>query len=215
MSRCHLTQFDRLEPVLILSLLTLLDKSKDGDWKKDTVSKGDILDDLDTQPIPKKAQQKKQKAELLNDQKLQLMVNKDVRRSQKQIQLDEKYSMSAGNSPAHSPKGSPLPTPSSSASQLNTKDQSLKASSHGKLARLFNSLSTYQQDNEPVSRDQSLEKHYDHQSSLPAGYVYRDNPPPSLKSIQWDTKKKFSGSLDYQTKVPYSNRHSTSEYYYQ
>ncbi|KAK4511805.1 uncharacterized protein ATC70_003804 [Mucor velutinosus] len=150
MLRCNLTKSRELELILLMSLMTVLDKSNDASWKRDPISKG-VQDDIRNgggssshtsssnssfvsppsasstanshgmdhyeDPIPKKSQQKKHKVELLNDQKLQLMLEKDVRRSQKQIQLDQKNhkpSLSAGNSPNQTPKTSPLPTPSTS-----------------------------------------------------------------------------------------------------
>lgn len=138
MLRCNLTKSRELELIILMSLMTLLDKSDDGGWKKDSISKGvkedmiggynsnvstehnsnsnnnsDVLPFTYEDPIPKKSLQKKYKVELLNDQKLQTMLEKDVRRSQKQIQSDQKNKpLSAGNSPSHTPKGSPLPTPS-------------------------------------------------------------------------------------------------------
>lgn len=153
MLRCNLTKSRELELIILMSLMTLLDKSNDGGWKRDPISKG-VQDDITNSsnnssnnnsfvsppsastiantaanaadyyedPIPKKSQQKKHKVELLNDQKLQLMLEKDVRRSQKQIQYDQKNhkpSLSAGNSPAHTPKTSPLPTPSTSTNVMN------------------------------------------------------------------------------------------------
>lgn len=140
MLRCKLTKSRELELIILMSLMTLLDKSNDGGWKKDQISMGmqdDILESykkaaannsnnvVDNEvlpvayedPIPKKAQQKKYRKELLNDQKLQLLLERDVKRSQKQIQSDhrsQKSSMSADNTPTQTPKTSPLPTPSSS-----------------------------------------------------------------------------------------------------
>ncbi|GAA5804796.1 hypothetical protein HPULCUR_010303 [Helicostylum pulchrum] len=148
MLRCDLTKSRELELILLMSLMTLLDKSDDGGWKRDSISKGvqdvgdynknnnnnDIIDSNDEMvsplayedPIPKKALQKKYKVELGNDQKLQLMLEKDVRRSQKQIQFDQKHKpLSAGNSPSHTPKGSPLPTPSVSSTQVEPKSPRL------------------------------------------------------------------------------------------
>lgn len=158
--RCKLTKSRELELIILMSLMTLLDKSNDGSWKKDQVSKGLVQEDIFESyrkketvtneedsvvlpiayedPIPKKAQQKKYRTELLNDQKLQLLLERDVKRSQKQIQSDQKShkkpSISAGNSPAHSPKASPLPTPSSSTnlfrSPILTRQKSASALSY-------------------------------------------------------------------------------------
>lgn len=204
MLRCNLTKSRELELIILMSLMTLLDKSNDGGWKRDPISTGvqeDIVDYNTSNisraennnnsivlpiayedPIPKKSLQKKYKVELVNDQKLQLMLEKDVRRSQKQIQSDQKYhksSLSAGNSPAQSPKASPLPTPSTSTSThaaapaaandtrlkrqksasallSSNQDPSLSpTSSHssnngpGRLTRLFSSLSHMKQTGEP------------------------------------------------------------------
>lgn len=156
MLRCNLTKSRELELIILMSLMTVLDKSNDASWKRDPISKG-VQDDIRNgggsgsssnsssfvspplaaapassnnngmdyyeDPIPKKSQQKKHKVELLNDQKLQLMLEKDVRRSQKQIQLDQKNhtkpSLSAGNSPNQTPKTSPLPTPSTSTNMMS------------------------------------------------------------------------------------------------
>lgn len=142
MLRCDLTKSRELELIILMSLMTLLDKSDDGGWKRDPIGKGvqDDVGNYDTNissndsnnnnstivspiayedPIPKKAQQKKYKVELSNDQKLQFMLEKDVRRSQKQIQFDQKHKpLSAGNSPAHTPNVSPLPTPSASSTNI-------------------------------------------------------------------------------------------------
>ncbi|CAO3616626.1 unnamed protein product [Mucor fragilis] len=151
MLRCNLTKSRELELIILMSLMTVLDKSNDASWKRDPISKG-VQDDIRNgggsgshtsssnssfvsppsastaamdhyeDPIPKKSQQKKHKVELLNDQKLQLMLEKDVRRSQKQIQLDQKNhkpSLSAGNSPNQTPKTSPLPTPSTSTNMVS------------------------------------------------------------------------------------------------
>ncbi|KAI7889765.1 uncharacterized protein EV154DRAFT_552769 [Mucor mucedo] len=142
MLRCDLTKSRELELIILMSLMTLLDKSDDGGWKRDPIGKG-VQDDVGNyenansndssnnnstivsptvyeDPIPKKAQQKKHKVELSNDQKLHFMLEKDVRRSQKQIQFDQKKQkpMSAGNSPAHTPDVSPLPTPSASSTNV-------------------------------------------------------------------------------------------------
>jgi hypothetical protein len=149
MLRCNLTKSRELELIILMSLMTLLDKSNDGGWKRDPIGKG-VQDDIGVyndnnnnnsssssshdnidnsssivspiayeDPIPKKAQQKKYKVEALNDQKLQFMLEKDVRRSQKQIQSDQKNKpLSAGNSPNHTPKVSPLPTPSASSTNI-------------------------------------------------------------------------------------------------
>lgn len=140
MLRCDLTKSRELELIILMSLMTLLDKSDDGGWKRDPIGKG-VQDDVGNydssndnsnnnssivspiayeDPIPKKAQQKKYKVELSNDQKLQFMLEKDVRRSQKQIQFNEKRQkpLSAGNSPAHTPNVSPLPTPSVSSTNV-------------------------------------------------------------------------------------------------
>lgn len=143
MLRCDLTKSRELELILLMSLMTLLDKADDGSWKRDPIGKGvqddladycknnnnnDIKDNKDDEvltiayedPIPKKALQKKYRVELLNDQKLQLMLEKDVRRSQKQIQSDQKQKpLSAGNSPSQTPKSSPLPTPSVSSTLVD------------------------------------------------------------------------------------------------
>lgn len=205
MLRCNLTKSRELELIILMSLMTLLDKSDDGGWKKDSISKGvkeDIIGGYNSNnnstehnnssnnnnsdvppftyedPIPKKSLQKKYKVELLNDQKLQLMLEKDVRRSQKQIQSDQKNKpLSAGNSPSHTPKGSPLPTPSASTTLFGfdsprtlTKQKSAcnlnyykdsspnsdmsttptnKNSSGGKLSRIFSNLSHPKQINVP------------------------------------------------------------------
>lgn len=202
MLRCNLTKSRELELLILMSLMTLLDKSDDGGWKKDSISKGvqediigggynqpstaehnsnsntnsDVLSFTYEDPIPKKSLQKKYKIEALNDQKLQLMLEKDVRRSQKQIQSDQKNKpLSAGNSPSHTPKVSPLPTPSvsttnvespriltrqKSAGNLNysrdssfvssndgaSKSTSTKASG-GRLSKIFSSLSHPKQTN--------------------------------------------------------------------
>ncbi|CEP07238.1 hypothetical protein [Parasitella parasitica] len=192
MLRCKLTKSRELELIILMSLMTLLDKANDGSWKRDPISKG-VQDDLTNgsnssssnssfvsppvaaatndyyeDPIPKKSQQKK---------------HKDVRRSQKQIQLDQKHqksSLSAGNSPAHTPKTSPLPTPSTSTNVINTilsprltrqksagnlttasnvtdsptsltsTNKSSTNSGGGRLSRLFNTLSQAKQTSDMV-----------------------------------------------------------------
>jgi hypothetical protein len=193
MLRCNLTKPRELELIIVMSLMTLLDKSNDGGWKRDPISTGIQDDTLGyntscisqpennnriayEDPIPKKALQKKYKAELSNEQKLQLMLERDARRSQKQIQSDHKHhkpSLSAGNSPAQSPIVSPLPTPSTSthaatprlarqksASVLISSSQEASSSSilpspsqssgsPGRLSRLFSSLSHMKQTGEP------------------------------------------------------------------
>src|SRR6478735_7404855 len=113
MLRCELSQSKELELLLLVSLITLLDKSDDGGWKRDPISKG-VQDDIAVLPSAGgRLQEKKQKMERTNEQKLQLMLDKDVRRPQKQMQADhKKHPSSVGNSPAQTPKkGSPLPTP--------------------------------------------------------------------------------------------------------
>lgn len=120
MLRCELSQSKELELLLLVSLITLLDKSDDGGWKRDPISKG-VQDDIAVLPSAGgRLQEKKQKMERTNEQKLQLMLDKDVRRSQKQMQADhKKHPSSVGNSPAQTPKkGSPLPTPTVSANSL-------------------------------------------------------------------------------------------------
>ncbi|KAI8358482.1 hypothetical protein EDC96DRAFT_483512 [Choanephora cucurbitarum] len=119
MLRCNLSQPHQLELILIMSLMTLLDKSNDGEWKKDNVSIEEVITAPPLESTKatneKKVQQKKQ----LNDHKLEMMLEKDARRSRKQMQMSEKrLPMSAGNSPSQSPKISPLPTPTTSASQM-------------------------------------------------------------------------------------------------
>lgn len=163
MLRCNLTKSRELELIILMSLMTLLDKSNDGSWKRDFVSKGgETQDELiynearETKkeptstvlpaiayedPIPTKSMQKKYKKEQLNDQKLQLLLEKDVKRSQKQIQTDQKQfmtSLSADNSPAHTPKTSPLPTPSTSTSNIIRSPRL----NHQKSMNALNSTST-------------------------------------------------------------------------
>ncbi|KAI7898692.1 uncharacterized protein BX663DRAFT_523754 [Cokeromyces recurvatus] len=207
MLRCKLTKTRELELVLFMSLLTILDKSNDGSWKRDPISKGGGVviahdDTLDKEkkciyyedPIPKKEQQKKYKKELSNEMKLQTMFEKEVRRSQKQIQSDQKRqhkkALSADNSPSQTPKTSPLPTPSSSNRSLLFQKSALtlEASSSsssmspitpthniGRLSKLFNSLSTmksHEQGNKMSSQlyeenNSNSYNGYDHQLSLP------------------------------------------------
>ncbi|KAI8369948.1 hypothetical protein BD560DRAFT_122977 [Blakeslea trispora] len=124
MIRCNLNKSHQLELILIMSLLTLLDKSNDGEWKKDNVSQ-EIAVPLESikKADEKRIQQKKQKAGQLNDLKLEMMLEKDARRSRKQMQMDEKrLPVSAGNSPLHSPKMSPLPTPTTSLNHVTMLD---------------------------------------------------------------------------------------------
>ncbi|KAI8884343.1 hypothetical protein K501DRAFT_217885, partial [Backusella circina FSU 941] len=102
-SRCYLTQSRELELLLFMSLLILLDKSDNNSWKRDPISKG-IKEDTTLNdsvsngstisgapfeyPIPEKALRKKIKAERNIEQKLKVMIEKGVRKSQKQLQSD-------------------------------------------------------------------------------------------------------------------------------
>ncbi|KAI8967568.1 hypothetical protein BDF20DRAFT_801828, partial [Mycotypha africana] len=120
MLRCNLTKSVELELIILMSLMTLLDKSNDTSWKRDLISKGFLQEDA----VSALAQQKKNKSVLLNEQKLQFRLEKEARRSQKQIQTDilqkhnyNKISLSADNSPTQTPKCSPLPTPSTSSNR--------------------------------------------------------------------------------------------------
>jgi hypothetical protein len=86
-----------------MSLLVLLDKSDNNSWKRDPISKGikeetplnDTASSVSTPsgvpfdyPVPEKALRKKMKAERNNEQKLKVMIEKGVRKSQKQLQTD-------------------------------------------------------------------------------------------------------------------------------
>jgi hypothetical protein len=112
-------------------------------------------------PVPKKAQMKKMRAERENDQKLNFMMEKSVRKSQKQLQhendiIDKKKPMSAGNSPSTTPNISPLPTPSVSTNNLSSLRRQKSASNidcspddlinSGKLSRLFSNMGHSKQD---------------------------------------------------------------------
>ncbi|CAO3619368.1 unnamed protein product [Mucor hiemalis] len=184
MLRCNLTKSRELELLILMSLMTLLDKSDDGGWKKDSISKGvqediigggynqtstvehntnsntnsDVLSFTYEDPIPKKSLQKK----MCDDLKTNPVGPKNK-------------PLSAGNSPSHTPKISPLPTPSvsttnvespriltrqKSAGNLNysrdtsfvinkdgTSTSTTTKTSGGRLSKIFSSLSQPKQTN--------------------------------------------------------------------
>ncbi|KAI8974466.1 hypothetical protein BDB01DRAFT_838692 [Pilobolus umbonatus] len=143
--RCGLTHSRELELIILTSLMTLLDKSDGGNWKKDSIeldlgeyddtwnkptSPTEIYDD----PLPHKALQKKQRMERINEQKLQVMLEKDAKRSNKQLLSDQKKRpLSNNTSPTRSPSFSPIPSPSVSAHHVTsniTKQKSAVASNN-------------------------------------------------------------------------------------
>ncbi|KAI9315137.1 hypothetical protein BX666DRAFT_359869 [Dichotomocladium elegans] len=109
-----------LEMVLCMTLLILLDKSADtsaAGWfqpiKRNTPTTTDL------------SAKEQQRLERENELKLQQLLERDLRRSQKQIVHDDQIK-SASNSPSHSPQVSPVPTPTVSTDYKSSLRHSIK-----------------------------------------------------------------------------------------
>lgn len=90
-----------LKIILCMTLLIMLDKSDASGWLPKRNNH------------PEMSLKEQQKLERENEQKLQQMIEKDLKRMQKRIVHDDKVK-SNNNSPSHSPQVSPVPTPSAS-----------------------------------------------------------------------------------------------------
>ncbi|KAI9305808.1 hypothetical protein BJ944DRAFT_230056 [Cunninghamella echinulata] len=130
--RCQIKDQQAMELLLLISLMTILDKSDDTNWKKET-SQGTLF--LTPNEVPSiqhhehqqhnreiKEQQQKVKSEREIEQRLQDMLEKEVKRSQKQIkrQSGQVYAASS-SSVTSSPFDSPHPSPTNSSHNLNQK----------------------------------------------------------------------------------------------
>ncbi|CAO3696112.1 unnamed protein product [Rhizopus stolonifer] len=231
--RCEISQSKELELLLLVSLITLLDKSDDRGWKRDSIGQ-DIQDNSSPPAVSGQTQQKKKKVERTNEQKLQHMLEKDVHRSQKQMQ---KNPLSSGNSPAQTPKGS-------ANSPKKTAPPIVHTNSTKRISKIFNSIVTLNQQQQmkikqlPVPSPPIIDKSvgWDHQRTFPyysyspytrmtneLGYmsIHRSNEdsnPPHVKNIQWDPEPvpdsfytQRYNTLDYPH--PYNNRYSAIEYH--
>ncbi|KAI8342281.1 hypothetical protein BC941DRAFT_137433 [Chlamydoabsidia padenii] len=134
-----------MELLLITSLMTILDKAGDNGWKKETSggflepneipsvhhpgddddNEGNDSDSDSTHRLGGKEQQQKEKSERNIEQRLQWMLEKDVRRSQKQLKRQQTGYASQQQSPLGSPRGSssPIPSPSTSTHDLRLSQQ--------------------------------------------------------------------------------------------
>ncbi|KAI8081734.1 uncharacterized protein BX664DRAFT_199714 [Halteromyces radiatus] len=173
LTRCQVEDVQAMELILITSLMTILDKADDNGWKKET-SSGHLF--LEPNEIPsihhpdddnhhtlkkkQKEQLQKEKSERNNEQRLQWMLEKDVRRSQKQL-LKQGYA-SHQQSPLGSPKMSPVPSPSTSTHDLQQQ-----------LEHLSHMLSTMKHTNDATA-------------TLPSSFVQQQTS--QLQSI-WYTKE--------------------------
>ncbi|KAI9250627.1 hypothetical protein BY458DRAFT_482722 [Sporodiniella umbellata] len=209
MLRCELSQTKELELILFMSLITLLDKSDDRGWKRDSISRG-IQESVPSPAISEQVEEKKKKIEHTNDQKLNLMLEKDLRRSHRQIQ---RYPSSTGSSPIQTPQESPLPTPTVSSGSLKQKTSPMtKSNSTKRISKIFNSLLAMNQQQQmkikeiPIPSPPIIDKAvgWDHQLTFPYGSyspytrmaneigymsIHRsseDEKPPNVKSIQWE-----------------------------
>ncbi|KAL0087896.1 hypothetical protein J3Q64DRAFT_1833240 [Phycomyces blakesleeanus] len=89
---CGLWDYPELEHVLVMSLLTILDKSNDSRWKKDPIGKADdwMMDHNGqtslNKPISEKDKRKKMKVAKENEGLLKAMLKKDLIRSNSQFE---------------------------------------------------------------------------------------------------------------------------------
>lgn len=145
-----MTQDDRRRPielVLFMCLLTLLDKLDESGWMKSTLM------------MNSKKEKLKQEREK-NDQLLQQMLEKDMRRSQRQIVHEDRV-RSAGNSPA----ASPVPTPSTSSNNVLRSDSLTVKNGRGMMHSLADM------------------KHLDATATLQLPTAYHDNDQPRLEHL--------------------------------
>ncbi|ORX62852.1 hypothetical protein DM01DRAFT_1379463 [Hesseltinella vesiculosa] len=200
MDRCNVQDDHGLELVLVTTLMTILDKADDTRWRKEVQHGGAFLEINEVpgmhppteETTDKKQQQRKEKNERDIEQRLQWMLEKDVRRSQKQLRKQ-----TVVHSQQTSPSGSPLATPLGSPT-ASTHDLSRLSQHHQQLEYLSHMLST-------------MKHSADATATLPSSFV-QPSAQPTLKSLWDDHQLVYHDEGPFSARPPSNRRLSSTDF---